>query len=183
MRAARDRFGQDFLRILNEYDGRTFGFASKNFYKEFLAAREIAKDTASYFPEGLVPEPPLEHESVTIDRPMSAVSVARRYGVPLAALAAINPAWTVRALRGSVPVPAGAEVWLPHGTLGRIGNAVRKPPAPVVAALGAAVHVVRKGETLFGIATDYGVSLARLLDANDLGVRSPIHPGQHLQIP
>jgi membrane-bound lytic murein transglycosylase D len=33
MKAAHDRFGTDFVRILAEYDGRTFGFASKNFYK------------------------------------------------------------------------------------------------------------------------------------------------------
>ncbi len=186
MRAARDRFGQDFTRILGEYDGRAFGFASKNFYKEFLAVREIVGDRASYFPEGLVLEPPLAHDRVTIKRSMSTASVAHLYGVPQDALAAINPAWTARALQGSVPLPAGAEIWLPHGTLDRIASAGKKRPAPSVpasAAASLAVHVVRKGETLFRIATDYGVSLARLLDANGLGIQSPIHPGQQLHIP
>jgi membrane-bound lytic murein transglycosylase D len=134
MRAARDRFGLDFPRILDEYDGRTFGFASKNFYKEFLAAREIADDPATYFPEGLAPEPPLDHDRVTIQRPTTASAVASRYGVSLAGLAAINPAWTARALRGSSPLPAGTEIWLPKGTLLRHAALGKKskaqPPAP-----------------------------------------------------
>jgi LysM repeat protein len=46
-----------------------------------------------------------------------------------------------------------------------------------------AVHVVKKGETLFRIATNYGVSLARLVDVNGLAAHAPIHPGQELRIP
>jgi len=129
MRKARDRFGLDFPRILDEYDGRTFGFASKNFYKEFLAAREIASDPAAYFPEGLATEPPLEHDRVTLDRATPAKSLASRYGLSLTKLAALNPAWTSRALYGSSPVPAGAEIWLPDGTLERIASLRKKPKA------------------------------------------------------
>ncbi|HZN56209.1 MAG TPA: LysM peptidoglycan-binding domain-containing protein [Candidatus Polarisedimenticolaceae bacterium] len=180
MQAARDRFGEDFPRILAEYDGRTFGFASKNFYKEFLAAREIASDPAAYFPETLEVEPPLDHDTVTLQRPTAAVDVARRYGVSLDRLAAINPAWTLRALHGRAPLPAGVRVWLPEGTLDRIAAAGHAAPAPQART---GVHVVRKGETLFRIATNYGVSLARLLDANGLHRQSAIHPGQQLRIP
>ena len=122
MRAARDRYGLDFEKILSEYDGRTFGFASKNFYLEFLAAREVATNHAAYFPEGIAPEPPLTHESVRIDRPTAAHGVASRYGLSLRGLAAINPAWTARALRGSSLLPAGTEVWLPKGTLQRVAS-------------------------------------------------------------
>lgn len=122
MKAARDRFGVDFVRILDEYDGRTFGFASKNFYKEFLAAREVSNDRATYFPEGLAPEAPLSHDRVRIDRPTKTTSLASRYGVSLSKLAAINPAWTARAIHGSSLLPAGAEIWLPAGTLQRVAS-------------------------------------------------------------
>jgi membrane-bound lytic murein transglycosylase D len=136
MRVARDRYGLDFPKILDEYDGRTFGFASKNFYKEFLAAREIADDPGAYFPEGLVPDPPLQHDRVTLERPVAATALATRYRVPLTGLASLNPAWTWRALRGNSPVPAGAEIWLPEGTLERIANVGKKtkasPKAPAV---------------------------------------------------
>jgi membrane-bound lytic murein transglycosylase D len=187
MRAAKERFGTDFERVLAEYDGRTFGFASKNFYKEFLAAREIAKNPAAFFPEGLTPEAPAALDTVVLDAPAAASSVAHRYGVPIARLAEMNPAWTKRALSDHAALPAGTRVWLPEGTV--------KPKAVAVAAVApaptpapppqgdASVHVVRKGETLFRIATAYGISLTRLLEANGLNKSATIHPGQEIRIP
>ncbi|HEX4823945.1 MAG TPA: transglycosylase SLT domain-containing protein [Candidatus Polarisedimenticolaceae bacterium] len=191
MKAARDRFGTDFVRILAEYDGRAFGFASKNFYKEFLAAREIAADPAKYFPEGITPEPALEGDVVTLKDSAPASSLTARYGVPGAKLQAMNPAWTTKARSGHAPLPAGTQVWLPAGTLEALNTKPKHPQKTVVlppsppASAGAefAVHIVKKGETLFRIATNYGVSLARLVDANGLGTHSPIHPGQELRIP
>jgi len=191
MRAAHERFGTDFVRILAEYDGRTFGFASKNFYKEFLAAREIVADPAKYFPEGLTQEPPIADDVVALSAPTAVSSLTGRYGVPGAKLASMNPAWTSRARSGHSPLPAGAQVWLPAGTLEGLAAKPKHPTKTVVlpptppASPGAefAVHVVKKGETLFRIATNYGVSLARLVDANGLATHAPIHPGQELRIP
>jgi membrane-bound lytic murein transglycosylase D len=185
MKAARDRFGTDFVRVLAEYDGRTFGFASKNFYKEFLAAREIVRDAATYFPEGLTYEPALDHEMVALTAPTHVASLAARYKVPKAKLAALNPAWTSRALLGRAPLPSGTQVWLPQGTLAaRARKAVVVPAAqPAPPAAEGAVHVVKKGETLFRIASSYGVTLAQLVDFNDLPAHAPIHPGQELRIP
>lgn len=129
MRAARDRFGVDFDRILSEYDGRTFGFASKNFYKEFLAARDVAGDHASFFPEGVAPEAPLARDRVRLEKPTPAATIAARYHLTVGGLAGINPAWTARALRGSAPLPAGTEVWLPAGTLEHVAGLGKRHPA------------------------------------------------------
>jgi membrane-bound lytic murein transglycosylase D len=187
MRAAKERFGTDFERVLAEYDGRTFGFASKNFYKEFLAAREIAKNPAAFFPEGLTPEAPAALDTVVLDAPTAASSVAHRYGVPIARLAEMNPAWTKRALSDHAALPAGTRVWLPEGTVKPKAvavAAVAPAPTPTPTPQGdASVHVVRKGETLFRIATAYGISLTRLLEANGLNKSATIHPGQEIRIP
>ena len=184
MRAAKERFGTDFERILREYDGRTFGFASKNFYKEFLAAREIAKDPGTYFPEGVTPWVPSAFDRVVLEKPTPASRVAHRYGIPLGTLATLNPAWTKRALSDRTALPAGTRVWLPEGTLkpavAKAAPAVA--PAPALEG-GDAVHVVRKGETLFRIATAYGISLAKLLEVNGLNRSATIHPGQEIRIP
>ncbi|QSA99116.1 transglycosylase SLT domain-containing protein [Methylococcus sp. EFPC2] len=53
MQRAKNRFGHDFPRIVKEYDHPQFGFASRNYYAEFLAAREIASEPQRFFPEGL----------------------------------------------------------------------------------------------------------------------------------
>jgi membrane-bound lytic murein transglycosylase D len=197
MCAAKERFGTDFERILAEYDGRTFGFASKNFYKEFLAAREIARNPEIYFPEGITPAAPLADDRVVLDAPTTAATLSARYGISVAGLSTLNPAWSSKAIDGRAPLPEGTHVWLPEGTLATLASAgtprrkLAREPKPLYAA-GAptssptallAVHVVKKGETLFRIATSYGVSLARLMDANGLPHGATIHPGQQIRIP
>jgi len=42
MKRAQNQVGRDFVRIVDIYDGPAFGFASRNYYAQFLAAIEIA---------------------------------------------------------------------------------------------------------------------------------------------
>ncbi len=55
----------------------------------------------------------------------------------------------------------------------RAGTVLRIPP----------VHAVRKGETLYGIARDYSVTLAKLLELNKLPANARIKVGLKLFIP
>jgi membrane-bound lytic murein transglycosylase D len=59
MQRARDAFGTDFMRIVYYYNSPQFGFASRNFYAEFLAARDVARQPERFFPEGVRYERPL----------------------------------------------------------------------------------------------------------------------------
>jgi LysM repeat protein len=58
-------------------------------------------------------------------------------------------------------------------------------PAPptATAAVGTVAHTVRRGETLSGIASDYGVTVQAIMDANGLTDPSRIITGQVLIIP
>ncbi|MCX8050197.1 MAG: lytic transglycosylase domain-containing protein, partial [Methylohalobius sp.] len=51
MKRAREQHGDDFVKILREYDHPLFGFASRNYYAEFLAACEIASQPQRFFPD------------------------------------------------------------------------------------------------------------------------------------
>lgn len=62
MQRAKNLMGDDFVRIVREYEHPKFGFASRNFYAEFLAAREIAARPEQFFPEGLTYDEPLAAE-------------------------------------------------------------------------------------------------------------------------
>jgi membrane-bound lytic murein transglycosylase D len=44
-------------------------------------------------------------------------------------------------------------------------------------------HTVKSGETLFGIAREYGVTVPALREANDMDAGAALQPGQKLRIP
>ena len=50
MKRAQNEVGRDFVRIVESYNGPAFGFASRNYYAQFLAAREIASNPIQYLP-------------------------------------------------------------------------------------------------------------------------------------
>jgi membrane-bound lytic murein transglycosylase D len=60
MNRAQNQVGTDFVRIVDTYSGPAFGFASRNYYAQFLAAREIAQQPELFFPEGIRYEAPVE---------------------------------------------------------------------------------------------------------------------------
>jgi membrane-bound lytic murein transglycosylase D len=123
MQRAKGEFGTEFVRIVYHYQHPYFGFASRNFYAEFLAAREIASNPQRFFPEGVDYEPPLDWDRVVLNRSTPASALASRYCVSRHALTQMNPAWTHAARDGRVPLPAGTEIWLPTGTLQRTAQA------------------------------------------------------------
>lgn len=63
------------------------------------------------------------------------------------------------------------------------GAAVSKPAPVETAAAAGAVHTVRPGECLEGIARRAGCSAAKLAKANGLKATAVIHPGQKLKLP
>ncbi len=204
MRGARDRFGTDFDRIVREYDGRSFGFASKNFYAEFLAARAIVRDLAAFFPEGIRFEPPLAVDEIVLPVDSAPARIAQKYAVSLGELVSLNPGWTQKAVRHGRAIPAGASVWLPGGTLERIAASRRparerrpaEPAAPARAAdpspseppgeaeaAGIEHHIVRRGETLASLAETYRTSIDALRGINGIPKnRSTIREGQRIRV-
>ena len=71
MLRARREHGSDLNVIINEYDGPVFGYASMNFYSEFLAAVEVYDTYANYFGE-LVLESPAAPVRVAASKPAPA---------------------------------------------------------------------------------------------------------------
>lgn len=124
MKRAKKYHGNDFMDIVYNYEHRYFGFASRNFYAEFLAAREVASNPQRYFPEGINYQPPLNWDQVVLRLPTRASEVARQYRVNKGALIAMNKAWTKAAEQDRVALPAGTMVWLPPGTLMSTTNAI-----------------------------------------------------------
>jgi len=134
MANAKAMYGDDIGRIVRNYQGKSFKFASRNFYSEFVAAREVAKNPKRYFPEGVRYEEPWPHDRLVLRHSMPANHLARHYGVSTYSLADMNLHWRDPARNGSSYLPAGSTVWLPSGTTRRIASQPPPVPEPVLIA-------------------------------------------------
>lgn len=184
MRRAVQEHGADYRAIFGGYKGRLWGFASKNFYAEFLAAREVASNPQRYFPEGLNAQPPFEQDALRLDSRTTPARLARVFGVELEELAALNPAWTRQAVEAGHSLPQGLNVWLPLGRLAELAGDGREPDYSVSGWIDrGGAYVVQPGDTLSLIADTYGTNVARLRELNGMPAGdSLIRAGQRLRL-
>lgn len=151
---------------------------TRQYVPKLLAAARMAHDPAGTG-LGFVPlaRSVPRTRRVEVDPGGSLEAVARAAGVPLERVRALNP----HLVRGRAPARAPAEVWIPASAADRFRARYREIPPD--RRRGGVVHVVRRRETLGGIARRYDVPLRALRAAND-GVRARrLRPGQRLHVP
>jgi membrane-bound lytic murein transglycosylase D len=176
------------MTIRRLYDGPAFGFASKNFYAEFLAALYVAEHAEQYF--GLhEPFQMLEFDVVSTPVGMRLSDIASAVQVDRDRLWQLNPSLTDEVWAGRRSVPAGFRLRVPPGygreaPLQLASSAASRDTRTVrsssPAGEPARVHTVRSGDTLTSIATTYGLSVGELIALNDLSDRDVIRVGQRL---
>jgi len=185
MRNAVRRTGTDQIEvILREYDGRAFGFASRNFYVAFLAASDVDANAEEYFGP-LTPDE--EAQSVMAEAPdfLTASSLAAAFDMSHRELRSWNPALTEAVWTGDKFVPKGYELRLPA--------ALSQDPSQLMASVPDSqrytaqkpdiMHRVQRGDTISGIADRYRISQASLVALNNLRSRNFIREGQVLRLP
>lgn len=175
-RAAAQVGSRNLMDLINNYSHRYWGFAPKNFYAEFLAAVDVAKNSERYFP-GLELHPPAAIQEHELKNGTSLGALVHSTGLTHAQLLEWNPA-----LSSSVRVvPAGYRVKLPADKNAEavVEVAPNRPPEQTQVVR----HRVKRGETLFQIARRYGASLERILQLN--GIQRPhlVRVGTLLLIP
>lgn len=114
-RAVRRLGTRDMGVIAEKYRSRTFGFASRNFYPEFLAAVIVYADREQHFP-GVEPLPEIRFDVVDRERYVALVDLANGTGVSIDDLAELNPALDRSVLAGSLLVPPRYPLRVPPGT-------------------------------------------------------------------
>lgn len=98
--------------VFEDYGGRCFGFASRNFYSEFLAARHVARNHTQYFSDIRLNKS-MEAREEVLKGQTSVADLSRRYEVDFETLRALNPALGKPVLKGQRQVPKGYILRLP----------------------------------------------------------------------
>ena len=195
-RAIGDTGSTDIGLIVARYRGPAFGFASRNFYAEFLAALDVDKYRTAYFGD-LEVERPDATRVIPLERPVGIEVAARLAGTDRDTLASLNPALMDVVTTGRRSIPSGYVLRLPadrssafEARLDELAaeQRVLRVSAPSVSVRRTAgrgvttAHRVARGDTLSEIAHRYGVSVGGLRTANRLKGKD-IRPGQVLKIP
>jgi membrane-bound lytic murein transglycosylase D len=194
LRAVKQLGTTDIATIIDRYESDSFGFASRNFYTEFLAAYDVERAAARHF--GVLSRERHPDDEVVVTRhPTSASALARAFGVDPGLLREMNLGLRDAVWNGRLAVPAGYAVRLPR-------VAGRAPAEQILASLprssGGAIdddtsvaadgrspsrYRVRRGDTMGKVAQKHGVSTASLAKANGLKASSHLRVGQTLRIP
>lgn len=169
---------RDIGTIIRNFNHRYYGFASRNFYLEFVAAYEVAEHAERYFGR-IVHDEPISYDVVRSNYHLSLPEVARLAGVSMEELKKLNPAFSSRITSGRDLIPRRTKIRVPErrGDL-FLASAARAPKSRT----GKLKHVVTRGETLTSIAAIYGVTPADIMRTNK-HVGRRVKRGQKLIIP
>ncbi|MFQ5609596.1 MAG: transglycosylase SLT domain-containing protein [Woeseiaceae bacterium] len=186
VRRAMRKFGDTaYVDIFRKYNGRTFGFASRNFYVAFLAAMEVDQNTDKYFP-GVTRENARSYATASLRAYVPAADLSKALGMRPAQLARHNPALQATVWQGSKHLPRGFEVRVPASSInGSIDSLLARIPSSSWAdkQLPDLFHTVVRGDTLSQIAETYRTRISTLVTLNSLGSRHRIRIGQRIRLP
>jgi membrane-bound lytic murein transglycosylase D len=105
---------KNLARLIEKYDHPYFGFASKNFYSEFLAVLHVEKYQDKIFGY-LKPDPHLEHDDIEIQYSMRVKYITELCKVTLDEIKIYNPDLQQKALDSHSYLPEGYYLKLPKG--------------------------------------------------------------------
>ncbi|MCM2322779.1 MAG: lytic transglycosylase domain-containing protein [Oligoflexia bacterium] len=113
MRAVRTVGSEEIEDLVGSYRGRTFGFASSNFFTSLLAAIEAEKNAERYFGK-VERDAPLSYFEVKIPDYIGFRELRRFLKLDAEELEALNPGLSDSVLKGSRLIPAGYRLRLPR---------------------------------------------------------------------
>ena len=102
----------DVVEIIYRHQGRTFGFASRNFYCEFLAACEIAENYREHFGEIDI-EKPLQFQMYRLKEDVLLKDIMKYTGLEKEVIKKYNPAIRRPAILSQRHLPKGFHLKLP----------------------------------------------------------------------
>ncbi|MDQ2901034.1 MAG: LysM peptidoglycan-binding domain-containing protein, partial [Acidobacteriota bacterium] len=161
----------DFWELRNR---RALPAETTSYVPIILAMTIMTKNAAEYGLDNIVPEPPIEYDTIDVSAPTNLALIGDLTETPVSQLAQLNPAL----LRNIAP--EGYSVRVPKGTGQALTAAIEAVPANRRASW--RMHRVESGETLAAIARRFNSAAGSIAAANGLVADEPIE-GDRLVIP
>ena len=184
-RAVRDVGSSDIGRIISEYRGPRFGFASRNFYPQFLAALEVDSKSDQYFGPIFRDRAP-DFQTMELKAFIDARALASMLGVSVNELRRDNPALQPSVWSGTKRIPKGYTLKIDRVSFqGNLVAGINSMPASELHGeqIPDVSYTVRRGDSLSVIAERYSTSVSELVAINQLRDRNAIRIGQVLLLP
>jgi membrane-bound lytic murein transglycosylase D len=183
MKRAKRRHGDDIVEIIENYRSRRFGFASKNFFCEFMAALEVTKYPRQYFP-GIVMNDPFEFLEIPIEDYVHISTLEKHFEMSRKEISEYNPSLRRPVISGKKRVPKNYKFKVPVDRDFNVNELYASIPENLKFDKQVRVrwYTVRRGDTLSAIAHNLRTSVWKLKELNMIrGHR--IYRGQVLEIP
>ena len=172
----------NYENIFNQYQGRLFKFASRNFYSEFLAAREVAKNYKKYFGD-LVLASATHTKAIEMPGFASAKKISRYFGISIGRLQDLNPALKSTVFEEQKFIPVGYLLRVPNEKK-YLAKATKMPSDLFTDhQKRLAFYRVQRRDTIISISKRLRVPKNHLILANNLDSRARIYAGQVLRVP
>jgi len=184
-RAVRDVASMDIGKIISDYRGPRFGFASRNFYPQFLAALEVDNRSEEFFGPIFRDREP-DYQSFEMDAFVDSRLLAETLGVSIKDLQRDNPALQPSVWSGTKRIPRGYVVKIDRTSYRNdLAGAIHAIPASELYGeqIPDVSYTVRRGDSLSVIADRYDTSISELVAINQLRDRNRIRVGQTLLLP
>jgi membrane-bound lytic murein transglycosylase D len=178
--------GTELPDLIRGYQQKSFGFASRNFYAEFLAASDVEREWRTHFGE-IQRKPALAFEVVETQHYVPYETLRKLCDADDELFRKLNPAYRPEVIEGKLYVPPGHLIRVPAGraqsfsvAYSRLGSDERFDRQKVYYLL----HKIKKGDTLGRLAKTYGTTQSAIRAANGMGSKkSGLRAGRIVKIP
>ncbi len=186
MLRAKEAMGtDDIVRIVRGYTGRTFGFASRNYYVSFLAALEIDHHPEKYF-GSVHKDGEARFREVALPAYVSVSALARTLKIDSGLLHGLNPALLPPVWSGQQRVPRDYHLRLPLDGEAWTSTLLAQRLSPgemFPGQRGPRRYKTQKGDTLVSVAAQFDVPVEVLARSNHIRTSAHLSPGHLLTLP